>query len=117
MRAQAGDFGFTLHVIVIELNAGAVFERHEQAVGGWRPGIAECGKIQFFDDEWMEQACKVSARRHANAGPGFFDGASASDAFTRFENKNAFAGPGEIGGASEAVVSGSDDEGIPTAVG
>src|SRR5690348_6915409 len=42
-RRKPLQFGLTLLVVVIELNARAVFERDEQPIGGWCPRITALG--------------------------------------------------------------------------
>ena len=112
-RREACDFRFALLVVFIKLDARAIFERNKEAVGRGSPGIAERRKIELFDDEGMQQAGQIGARRHVDAGPGLFHRAGAADAVAAFENENAFPGAGEIGGAGEPVVSGAHDDRIP----
>src|SRR5581483_8286812 len=107
---------FALLVIVVELNARAVLEWYEEAVARRSPAKSAPGQIEFFNDEWMEQSGEVSAGRHANAGPGFFDSASAADAVPALQDENAFSGAREIGRTRQAVVSGPDDERVPALV-
>src|SRR5690242_1429125 len=61
----------------------------------------------------MEQAGEIRARRHVDAGPGLFHGASAADAVAAFENENLFAGTGQIGRTSEAVMTSAHNERVP----
>ena len=70
-------------------------------------------QIKFLDHQWMQQAGKVSAGRHADARKGLFDGTGAADAGTAFEYQHALAGTRQVGCASEAVMTGADDDGIP----
>jgi hypothetical protein len=62
----------------------------------------------------MEKPRQIGAGRHADAGPGFFDSACATEAWAAFEDQNTFAGAREIGGASQAVVPSADDDSVPT---
>ena len=61
----------------------------------------------------MQQAGKVSAGRHADAGEGLFDGTSAADAGTAFEHQHTLAGARQVGRAGEAVMTSANDDGIP----
>jgi hypothetical protein len=62
----------------------------------------------------MQKPGEIGAGRHADAGEGLFDGASASDAGTAFEHQDTLAGACQVCGAGKAVMTSADDDGIPS---
>ncbi len=48
-----------------------------------------------------------------DTGEGLFDGTSASHAGAAFEHQHALAGTRQVCRASEAIVAGANDDGIP----
>ncbi len=65
----------------------------------------------------MQQAGKISAGRHADAGEGLFDSTSATDARAAFQHQHTLAGTRQVRCAGEAVMTGANDDGIPGAGG
>src|SRR5579884_1534834 len=107
------NFGFALRVVIVELNAGAVFERNKETVAGGRPAKPAPDQIELFNNERMEQPGEIRTRRYPNAGPGFFDGAGAADAAAALQDENALSGASEIGRTRQPVMSGAHNQSVP----
>ena len=111
--SKAPDLFFAGIVVIPELHAGAIEKGNKEAVRSGRPMKTAIHQSQLIDHQRMEKSGKISARRHADAGEGLFDGAGASDARPAFEHQDALAGACQVGSAGEAVMTGADDDGVP----
>ena len=74
---------------------------------------AALDEIELFDDQRMEKAGEIGARRHPHPGKGLFDRACASHPFTALEHQHTLSGARQIGGAGQAVVTRAHDDGVP----
>ena len=104
-------------VVLPQLNAAPVLERHEHAAGRRRPAEPVALEIELPHHQRMQQAGHVGAGRHADPGPGLLERARASHLLARLEHQHPPSRAREIGRASEAVVSGSDDDHVPLRAG
>ena len=113
LRREAADLRLTGVVIFPQLDAGAVVEGDEEAVRRGRPGEAMRAHPQLVDDQRVQQADEIRARRHLDAVPKRFERTRAADALARLQDEHALALASEIGGAGQAVVARADDDDIP----
>src|ERR1700733_4235026 len=70
-------------------------------------------QVQLIDHQRMEKSGKIGARRHAHAREGIFDGTGATHACPALEHQDALARACQVGSAREAVMTCTDDDGIP----
>jgi hypothetical protein len=69
-------------------------------------------EVEVVDDPPAQQRQRVRARRRAHAGPQLLGHARAADDLAPLEHEDVEPGARQVGGADQAVVARSDDDGV-----
>jgi len=101
--------------VVPEAQRRAVVERApEMRIHEMHP-VAVPSQVQLIDHAMVEQANEVGARADDERGivEGVLERAGAADPVTRLEHQHRATCPSQVGGCGQAVVAGSDHNGVP----
>ncbi len=110
---EAADFLLALSVVLAELEARPVVERHEHPRAGGDPPESSTGQAQLLDHQRVQEPDEVRARRDPIPRPDLFERASPADPLAGLQDEHPLARPGQIRRAGQPIMPRPHDDHVP----